>query len=196
MNSFLIIGVLILLIVITILVEIQRFKVLKLNIEKNLPSGALKSNVVSQEDIKLLLRAYRTLQTNDSQKLKVARIHLKILKEKQSDNSPFEDIIKLITIFITLVGLMITTTLKIPKETIELLSIIKPISEIVLLLMLIVSSVIFISYIFKFSTNRSTELINIHIVASDEITSDSELVINDITPENLNQDNAGIASSS
>ncbi|WP_340398794.1 hypothetical protein [Paenibacillus sp. FSL H8-0079] len=196
MNSFLIIGVLILLIVITILVEIQRFKVLKLNIEKNLPSGALKSNVVSQEDIKLLLRAYRTLQTNDSQKLKVARIYLKILKEKQSDNSPFEDIIKLITIFITLVGLMITTTLKIPKETIELLSIIKPISEIVLLLMLIVSSVIFISYIFKFSTNRSTELINIHIVASDEITSDSELVINDITPENLNQDNAGIASSS
>ncbi|WP_340017882.1 hypothetical protein [Paenibacillus sp. FSL H3-0457] len=196
MNSFLIIGVLILLIVITILVEIQRFKVLKLNIEKNLPNGALKSNVVSQEDIKLLLRAYRTLQTNDSQKLKVARIHLKILKEKQSDNSPFEDIIKLITIFITLVGLMITTTLKIPKETIELLSIIKPISEIVLLLMLIVSSVIFISYIFKFSTNRSTELINIHIVASDEITSDSELVINDITPENLNQDNAGIASSS
>lgn len=186
----------ILLIVITILVEIQRFKVLKLNIEKNLPNGALKSNVVSQEDIKLLLRAYRTLQTNDSQKLKVARIHLKILKEKQSDNSPFEDIIKLITIFITLVGLMITTTLKIPKETIELLSIIKPISEIVLLLMLIVSSVIFISYIFKFSTNRSTELINIHIVASDEITSDSELVINDITPENLNQDNAGIASSS
>lgn len=176
------------LVLLSIAIEFKKYGYLKKKIEEKLPTSNPKRN--KNKESEYLINSYRLLQKGDIQAFRSARINLKILKEKQSDGGPFEDITKLITVVISLISVMVTLTLNIFKDEVDLATdFFTPAMDIIWILLWVIGWMAVLSRIFAFSTNRSTELINIHLIVIDEVAKDPELGIDKSseTKKNSNQ---------
>ncbi|WP_054954689.1 hypothetical protein [Paenibacillus dakarensis] len=162
--------------VITIIIEWTRHKYLKERIEGKLTS--IKIEESEKDESGYLVDSYKQLQISDLQAFKRAQIDLKILKEKQSDGTLFEEFTKLITIVISLISVMISLTINIYKETQDLKTFFfDPAMDIIWMMLWIIGWLSVLSRIFSFSTSRSKELISIHLIVIEDVGKDPEIVI-------------------
>lgn len=168
MRHIIAIFLFIVLIIISIYIERKRYLKLKAQLEEPLNKMFHTYYLIKEEETTKLIKAYTYLYRDNINQFKTSFLKLKILKEKQSKDAPFEDILKMITTIVPLFTIIVTLFIATFKESNYLTAFTASALEFVTTMFIAIIFTIFFSRIFNFSLSKANELISTHLKIAEE----------------------------
>lgn len=143
--------------------------------------------LIHEEETMKLIKAYSHLLSESDHIFKRALLELKIQKKKLSSDSPFEDILKMVSTIVPLMAIIATLFIATFKEVDILLTFSKAALDSVTIIFLAIIFTVFCMRIFSVSLSKSNMLIDTHLLIAEDIyeelsqsqrkTSDSDEII-------------------
>ncbi|MEK4056440.1 hypothetical protein MHB84_23000 [Paenibacillus sp. FSL F4-0087] len=165
MGNYLLWMILILSVLTTLTVPIERtrYKKLKQELEAPFEKRDISTSIA-------LLASYNNLHQKDHELFRAALVHLKTQKEQYAHESLFDDILKMVSSIIPILAIVVSLTVTVFKDTLDtLVTFFGAVLEITSCLFIAIIFITFVSRIYIFSYRRATSLINKHLIMAEEV---------------------------